>query len=207
MSAQIGVVVLRPDGAESAGSLTPGPAWSTIKVPLAIAALRADPSLSPQASAAITVSDNAAAQQLWESLGGGAAAAEAVEVVLRESGDYQTQVNEQATRPEFSVFGQTTWALADQAAFARHLSSSSGGAEAEVRGYMGQVSPQDSYGIGLLPDSHFKGGWGPDPSGAYLTRQFGFSGDTAIAVATVPADGSYMTGQQVLSALVTQIAL
>lgn len=207
MHAQIGVVVLGPEGEQSAGSLTPGPAWSTIKVPLAIAALRANPSLSHLAGSAITVSDNAAAQQLWGSLGGGAAAAEAVEAVLRESGDDHTQVNEQVTRPEFSAFGQTGWALEDQAAFARHLSASTGAAEIEVRNYMAQVASSDSYGLGELGDAHFKGGWGPELNGAYLTRQFGYSGDTAIAVATIPADGSYASGQQVLSELTRRLNL
>lgn len=44
------------------------PAWSTIKVPIAIAALRQDPSLSPDAAAAIQYSDNDAAQRLWSAL-------------------------------------------------------------------------------------------------------------------------------------------
>ena len=38
---------------------------------------------------------------------------------------------------------------------------------------MGQVEPQQSWGIGDIPGTQFKGGWGPSPSGKYLVRQIG----------------------------------
>ncbi|MDV8022177.1 hypothetical protein [Rhodococcus sp. IEGM 1330] len=69
------------------GTWTSGVAWSTVKVPLAVAALRrgGDAALA-DATAAIESSDNAAAEALWGSLGDSAAAAAAVESVLRQGG-------------------------------------------------------------------------------------------------------------------------
>lgn len=95
-------------GGETAasGMTAPVASWSTSKVPLAIAALRAQPDLAPTAAAAITVSDNAAAQAPWCTLGGGDAAAAAVQSVIAESGE-QIAVPAIVTRPGFSVLGQT----------------------------------------------------------------------------------------------------
>ncbi|SES01421.1 class A beta-lactamase-related serine hydrolase [Corynebacterium cystitidis] len=56
------------------------PAWSTIKVPIAIAALRQDPSMSATAMDAITSSDKAAAEALWATV-----APSQVEAVLAEA--------------------------------------------------------------------------------------------------------------------------
>jgi beta-lactamase class A len=97
---------------------SPGPAWSTIKVPLAIAALREanPPEVTQTMTAAITDSDNAAAESLWASLGDPTVAAQKVEKVLREAGD-ETKVQSQKVRPPFTAFGQTIWSLTEQAKF------------------------------------------------------------------------------------------
>lgn len=203
--AQVQIAVMTPERVESAGNFTPLPAWSTIKVPLAVAALRNDPSLSTVALSAIAVSDNEAAERLWESLGGGEAAAEAVEKALRESGDTTTRVNPQVTRPGFTAFGQTVWPLEAQVGYAQYLSSAPGAAEAEVRSAMEQIAPTQAYGIGQLPGSHFKGGWGPEPTGPYLVRQFGFVDGQALAIATIAADGTYEGGQRVLNDAVAKL--
>ncbi|SES01397.1 putative secreted protein [Corynebacterium cystitidis] len=71
---------------------------------------------------------------------------------------------------------------------------------------MGQIVPDQGYGIGQLPGACFKGGWGPDPSGMYDVRQFrrfaGPHGDVAVALTASPADGSYATAQ----AMATELA-
>ena len=36
---------------------------------------------------------------------------------------------------------------------------------------MGQVTGDQRWGLGALPDAKIKGGWGPAPSGRYLVRQ------------------------------------
>ena len=68
-----------------------GKAWSTIKVPLVIAAMRKQntgPVTAPM-TAAITESDNAAAESIWAGLGDPDNAATQVEAVLRETGTLQ----------------------------------------------------------------------------------------------------------------------
>ena len=86
LAATVGVAVASVTGVPiSLGSWSTGVAWSTIKVPLAVAALRADVARSDQLNAVITRSDNAAAEELWSQLGDGAA--QLVQSVMREAGD------------------------------------------------------------------------------------------------------------------------
>ncbi|STC69966.1 putative secreted protein [Corynebacterium pilosum] len=173
------------------------PAWSTIKVPIAIAALRQDPSLAPTAAAAIQSSDNAAAEVLWSSV-----TPPLVEAVLAEA-EAPTSVNAIPTRPGVSTFGQTPWSPSQQARFVANLACVDGAQP--VLDLMGQIVPEQSYGIGQLPRARFKGGWGPDTSGLYDIRQFGrFStaqGDVAVALTASPADGSYATAQAMANEL------
>src|SRR5690606_38936782 len=75
------------DGLHVLGQAPDETAWSTIKVPLAIAAVeRAETEGAaapwPQVEAAITRSDNGAATTLWSSLGPPQQAAQAVDEVL-----------------------------------------------------------------------------------------------------------------------------
>ena len=72
--------------------------------------------LDARRRAAITESDNAAAESIWEGLGDPVTAARKVEDVLKEAGD-STTVQSQKVRPEFTAFGQTYWPLIDQARF------------------------------------------------------------------------------------------
>ena len=77
--------------AQAFGDLDTDVAWSTIKVPLALAAQRAGGRMALSAiTEAIVNSDNAAAEQLWSMLGTPAQAAAAVQRVLAESGDTKT---------------------------------------------------------------------------------------------------------------------
>jgi hypothetical protein len=179
------------------GDLQSGPAWSTIKVPLAIAALREEDAqtVTPAMSAAITESDNAAAEAIWAGLGDPIIAAHKVEAVLRDSGD-PTSVEYRKLRPEFTAFGQTDWSLADQAKFV--ASAVCDTRDAPIFALMGKVVPDQSWGIGTIPDSRFKGGWGPSTTGNYLVRQIGTlsapTGTVAVAMAVAPASGSFTDG-------------
>lgn len=185
----------------AAGDDSASPAWSTIKVPLAIAALRADPALAGTASAAIRVSDNAAAEVLWES-----ATADSVDAVLAE-GQAGTVVNRQVLRPEFSIFGQTPWAPGDQARFAAHLPCLSGAEP--VLADMGMVDPGQSWGLGTVEGARFKGGWGPDPEGRYTARQFGLlpsaEGDVAVALTVSPESGTFEDAQAMATRVVEKL--
>ena len=93
---QGGHVVISAVGAKPTqlvfGDWPTGPAWSTSKVPLTIAALREEhqPTVTDEMRAAITKSDNAAAERIWENLGDPVTAAHKIEAVLREYGDPTT---------------------------------------------------------------------------------------------------------------------
>lgn len=179
------------------GDWQTGPAWSTIKVPLVIAALREQypPKVTDAMTAAITESDNAAAESLWVSLGGPAAAAAKVDSVLRKAGD-PTVVQSQKVRPEFTAFGQTEWSLADQVRFMAVALCDK--ANAPIFALMGAVEPDQRWGIGTIPDARFKGGWGPSPTGRYLVRQMGIlaspKGMISVALAARPESGVFEDG-------------
>ncbi|WP_238525977.1 class A beta-lactamase-related serine hydrolase [Corynebacterium nuruki] len=198
----------RPVTGGETGAASARAAWSTSKVPLAIAALRHDPATGPTVESALTESDNAAAEQLWASLGDPTAAGAAVQAVLREGGDATTTVQNQVVRPGFSAFGQTMWTTADQATFAGKLSCLPGAGP--VLDAMGRISNGGGYGLGLIPGARFKGGWGPDESGAYQVRQFGLvpgrdGTQVPVSIAATSPDGSYEGGQRVLDEIVGQL--
>lgn len=176
------------------GTLVTGPAWSTIKVPLALAAL-GEPGAEQLAEQAITASDNDAALALWVLLGPPEAAAAAVESVLGAAGDTETRVQTEVVRPPYTSFGQTEWTLAAQQRFASGLPDIPGAEP--VLELMRRIIPEQRWGFGAVaPDAAFKGGWGPDDR--HLVRQFAvFSVDgrtVAAAIADAPEDGAYMTG-------------
>ncbi|WP_433525551.1 serine hydrolase [Nocardia pseudovaccinii] len=191
------------------GDWTTGPAWSTMKVPLVIASQRkSSTSSSYAATAAITQSDNAAADTLWQSLGTGQEAAKAVEAVLREGGDTKTTVPATKTRSDASAFGQADWALTEQVRFASRLPCLS--QSSDVIDLMEQITSSQRWGLGELKGAQFKGGWGPDTSGSYLVRQFGLiqgpGGQIAIAIAIQPDSGSLSEGTNILDRLATVIS-
>ncbi|MDX8152102.1 hypothetical protein SK069_10895 [Patulibacter brassicae] len=183
-----------PDTVQVVGRLRTGVAWSTSKVPVAVAAVEAGTAPAASLRAAITASDNVAATRLWASLGTATAAASAATEVLRAGGDATTQIESRTLRPGFTPFGQTTWRLADQVRYAARLSCTPAGRR--VRTLMGQVVAGQRWGIAGLPGARVKGGWGPGVSagraGGYLVRQFGTvrhrGGTVVVAVAATAAD-------------------
>lgn len=195
------VAIDSPWGATYAGNLTTDVAWSTSKIPLSIAALNAGTANPADVYQAITVSDNGSAANLWQSLGAGESASAAVAGVI---GDPAVWVPAYPPRPGFSAFGQTEWSLGSQAVFGSRLPCI---AQPEVWDAMGQIVPDQSYGLGLIPGARFKGGWGPMPDGSYLVRQFGVipagDGFTGIAIAVRASD--YGSGQVALSTIANTI--
>jgi hypothetical protein len=208
LRADIGVAASAEGSTQSPSTLgnwQPGPAWSTIKVPLTIAALRQQdppPATTDAMRAAITESDNAAAESIWQGLGDPVSAAHKVEAVLREAGDFTT-VQSQKVRPEFTAFGQTDWSLTDQARFLAFAACDN--RNKLIFALMGQVEPDQRWGIGTVAGTRFKGGWGPSISGSYLVRQIGLlsgpNGTTAVAIAAQPASGSFADGTRDLTAI------
>jgi hypothetical protein len=179
------------------GSWRSGPAWSTIKLPLSLAALAHAGSASTRAlvARAITESDNNAADALWASLGGGPRAATAVDRKLAAEGDAATRTQSRQVRPPFSPFGQTEWSLADQVEFASGLQCDQSGPATTVKADMASVTPSQQWGLGHVPGARFKGGWGPDSRGRYLVRQVGLIERgrqvVAVSVAVIARDGTF----------------
>ena len=202
---------------EVGGSWSGGRAWSTIKVPLAIAAIQKNvnttsykdtytgcsnsPSslnLESAVTAAITKSDNCGAWWLWEGLGGnGSTAADAVTAVIKEGGDTGTTVNGTAKSTAFLTSGYTTWSLVGQAVFASNMASLNGAGT--VMTHMDNQSGGDSgYGLNKIGSKNLsKGGWGED-TGTTATRQFGIvkwndGKCSAIAIGTDASGSAFST--------------
>ena len=201
--ANVGVAIARPDRTYSLGEWSTGVAWSTIKVPLAIAAMRSDPSRAKRLVVkVITESDNAASEELWSRLGDPAEAARQVQAIIAQGGDTATAVESRRLRRGFTAFGQTQWSLDRQARFAAQLPVIPDAAE--VVDLMRQLTVGQRWGLaakGLAA----KAGWGPGVDGDYLVRQFGIvptqSGQWGVALAAAAHDGVFETGIEVVNAL------
>ena len=195
------------------GSIATGIAWSTSKVPVAMAAVDAGVADPGDLTAAITASDNEAAMRLWQALGGGAKAARAADAELRAAGDTTTRIEPRTLRAGLTPFGQTDWALAAQARFTAGMTCLASGAK--VLALMGRVVADQRFGLGSAGvRAQFKGGWGPGSrpgrSGGYLDRQMGVmviaGKPVAVAIASLPSDGSDATGRRNLTRLARWVA-
>lgn len=208
---QVGIAIT-PVGGDvpiSFGSLKSARAWSTLKVPVSIAAQRhVGAAALPQELKAIEFSDNPAAEDLWRVLGGGQRSVDAVTAVLREGHDLRTRVSSEVDQPR-SYPGHTPWALADQAIFAAHLPCLPD--TGQVLDYMGHVAPNQQWGV-AQPRSRgvraaVKGGWGPasDTNGKEVVRQLAVittpRGQYGVSVAALPRSGSFADG----TAMVTRV--
>lgn len=212
VAAQVGMpigVAIAPVGKGTGGPIilgdnTPRVAWSTIKVPLAVAAERENGPSTAESNAIIN-SDNASAEALWSSLGSDAAAARKVTAVLREGGDTQSAVPAQRLRDGFTIFGQTVWPLPAAATFTAHLPCMPG--TSHVVSLMGQVAGNQQWGVEVMSaprSTAVKGGWGPDVDGTYLVRQIGlitYRDGRQTAVAMSAAGGTMSSGTAALNAI------
>lgn len=182
-----GVAIVPVGGADAVrlGTVTEDVAWSTIKVPVVLAAERESgwPAVQERAHGAITVSDNDDAAALWAGLGGGRTAAAKVEAVLADVGD-TTRVNPEVTRAGFSPFGQTRWSTTSQATTMSRLRCRADANHA--LDLMTRVVPAQRWGLGRVSGAPVKGGWGPLPGGGYLVRQMAViptsAGEAGVAV-------------------------
>ncbi len=201
--ATVGIAIARPNVAEvvSLGRWSTGVAWSTIKVPLAIAALRRNPARAHDLVVkAITESDNEASERLWSHLGDPARAALRVQAVVQECGDAATVVESQRTRPPFTAFGQTQWSLDGQARFAAGLPGL--GDAATVIDLMRRLTPDQRWGLAAKGIAA-KAGWGPGLADDYLVRQFGIlpTESAHVGVALAAAARAFDAGVDVINAM------
>jgi hypothetical protein len=175
---------------ETHGELSESRAWSTMKVPVVVAALTAGHADWDAIEAAITRSDNEAALLLWQGLYDGPAE---VEAVLRRAGDDRTTLEREPDPRGHSSFGRTVWllrsALTFYAALARGELVPAADTE-RVLDAMGRIVPEQRWGLGRVPGIRFKGGWGPSeqPEGGYEVIQVGIAGARVIAVAARAED-------------------
>jgi hypothetical protein len=195
--------------------------WSTTKVAVLAALLRAsgeDLSTEEQslAQSAITESNNESVLALFhdlEQLEGGLTGASAyMQELFRRSGDEETVVATAAPPPgAVTTFGQTEWKPSNAVKFFRALALGCllpAEATSYVLNLMRHIEPSESWGLGSagFRTVAFKGGWGPEPDGAYLVRQSGIvdvGSSRAVAVALVafppPGGGSFEVGTAMLS--------
>ncbi|GAA1481609.1 hypothetical protein GCM10009624_20490 [Gordonia sinesedis] len=206
---QIGIalVPVGSDATISLGPLKTGRAWSTLKVPVSLAAERKlGYRIADKEKKAIAFSDNDAAGELWGDLGGGRSSVAAVTDVLHEGHDTRTHVSSEADVPR-SYPGHTRWALADQALFGAHLPCMPG-SEHIIR-LMSAVAPNQQWGAATLGRKRnvvtaVKGGWGPvsDASPGYLVRQLAIlsttQGQVAVSMAAIPKSGRFADGTRML---------
>jgi hypothetical protein len=200
---------------QAAGELRTAVAWSTSKVPVAMAIFAAGLADAQQANlrAAITASDNAAAERLWSALGGGQAAAQAADTQLQTAGDAHTHMESRTLRSGYTSFGQTAWKLTDQVRFTAGMACSDPGAQ--VLALMNQTIAAQRWGLGAVGvEAQMKGGWGPGTrpgvGGGYLDRQMGVlvmdGRPMAVTMAVLPADGQHGTGTAQLTKIAKWLA-
>ncbi len=222
---EVAVMPVSSSRATIFGSDLPAHGWSTTKIPVIAALMTAlgarDLSYEQQSEvkSAITESSNEAILSLFHALegieGGLAAASEAVEAELRDSGDRYTVVATEPPPPgAVTTFGQTEWAPEAATLF---LSALDAGCllpaprTRHILSLMQQIEPSESWGLGSAGFAHvaFKGGWGPEGD-TYLVRQSGVidpESSDAVAVAIIahpPAgESSFAAGTEMLTRTAT----
>lgn len=162
--AKVGVAISAGDVTIAVGDKGKGPVWSTIKVPIAIAALKdgADKSL---VDLAIKESDNDAAYSLWSQVQWHEGSADkAVEELLEDYGSHADIHN--------TAFGYSTWSLKDQAVFGAELPCIE---EADyVHKVLKDIVSWQKTGLSKEKRTRAKSGWGLDEDeNEYTYRQFG----------------------------------
>ncbi|MDK8451388.1 hypothetical protein [Corynebacterium mastitidis] len=191
-----GMAVVSGGKVYSAGDPGHSAAWSTIKVPIAIAAYKAGTAEEDTARAAITYSDNDASVELWNSLGGTREAGAAVQEVLSAAGDPTDVARQWGHSGDRVSFGEVSWPLSGQALFASHVRCIE--SAQLVVDLMGEIAEDHKYGLGLLKGSAFKGGWGPDDEGVFTMRQLGVVDGVGIAMYVHPEDDTESGGRAML---------
>ena len=164
------------------------------------------------ANSAITESDNQSILDLFSALesdqGGLLGASDYATNVLRQAGDRTTTVATAPPPPGYATtFGQTLWRPAAEVKFFRSLALGCllpASDTAYVLALMSNIEPSERWGLGSAGFTRvaFKGGWGPEPGGAYGVRQTGIIGDrTRGVVVAMTADPvtTFSTGTAVLT--------
>lgn len=166
-STEVGVALFDGSDLIQAGSLEWLPAWSTMKVPIAMTAAEhceySEETIEQYTEAAIQWSDNDAARALWDCMGSDEKASELVSAEIEQAGTHITVR---------AAFGTTRWSFAGQARYGYYLSELD--EDNPVFASMHHITEDQRYGLGQL-SIPFKGGWSDyEPDGSWHTRQFGW---------------------------------
>lgn len=153
----VGVAAATKHGVISVGADGDVHAWSTIKVPVAIAATQQGVGSESLVRVAISESGNAEAARLWAELGGGEEAAAIVDnLLLRNNGVAETRRTAEEHLDGPTPIGLIPWTLEGQAGFASRLACIP---EVDtVWDAMGRIVPWQQDGLGRIEGMHFKGG-------------------------------------------------
>lgn len=217
---ELAIAPLGSGSTQVLGADIPAHGWSTTKVPVLVALLKArgraglTATENAVARSAITESNNESILALFGALehieGGLHGASAYIQGLFRASGDDETVVTT-APPPVGAVttFGQTEWRPSEAVKFFRALGRGCLVPPEESRyvlNLMSNIEPSESWGLGSagFGSVAFKGGWGPEPSGAYLVRQSGIvdpgsSRGVAVSIVAFPRSGSFSTGTQMLT--------
>ena len=174
---------------ETRGELRESRAWSTMKLPVIVAAIAAGRADGIAIEAAITRSDNDAALRLWGELDDGAAE---VEAQLRAAGDHETTLEREPDPRGYSSFGRTVWSLPAAVRFygrSRAASCSSRRDRPHPRRHAPDRA-RAALGLGAAdpPIPSRAAGVRAIPGGGYEVIQVGISGTTVIAIAARAQD-------------------
>lgn len=160
---EAGVAIDAQFGSVQRGLKGEEPTWSTIKVPIAIAAAEVGAD-EQMIDLAIEQSDNDAAYSLWTR-------------VQWETGDAIGAVSDllddyDAPAKVEDPFGHSTWTLKNQSAFGASLPCVAHARH--VYDAMDNLIVYHDNGLSALPNTRAKGGWGlSEIDGMYTHRQFG----------------------------------
>jgi hypothetical protein len=217
---ELAVTTLGAGGTSVLGRDLPAHGWSTTKVPVLVALLKArgrrglTASETELAHSAITESNNESILALFSDLerlkGGLDGASRYIQTLFRDSGDGETVVT---TAPPpagaATTFGQTEWRPSDAVKFFRALALGCllpHEQTSYVLGLMEHIVASESWGLGSagFGSVAFKGGWGPEPSGNYLVRQSGVidvgsTSGVAVSIVAFPSSGSFSAGTEMLT--------
>lgn len=209
---EIGIAVFDAQGVVSTGAQRKPLAWSTIKVPIALAAERVGKPDQYLIDKGLKESDNATPWVLWTQIRAANGGSErktrlAVSRVTAKSDarPYFPRTPEGYPTP----YGYARWGIEEQARFAATLPCTHKGER--VYKAMGDVVDWQSYGLGRIDGMHFKGGWGRHEDGTYTQRQMGVlnvgDGHLGFAIYSYhPGDGTkYLGGEAALDAVAHQL--
>lgn len=193
-------------GVQRVGETAGLEAWSTAKVPIALAVVgqgRGE-EFRHEIAESLRISDNDDAVTLWESLGPDEMTrAEAVDGVLRNAGDNNTLFSK--TDSSQQEFGLTIWDVSDQVIFLENMPCLTGADQ--IINDLSNIDESQKWGIGIFPGAVFKGGWGPSQHG-FVSRQFGWFTNSenarvivAIAVLADDEDSAHDTLTAIAKAL------